>query len=157
MKIKKFNWVDGVILLMILLAVGVVLGRNVLFDSTSITESISGQKELIVKAKAASVPMAVVEAFVIGDAPMAGGRELKGEVLEVTYSPSSVFEIRDGQVVVTTREDYYDLQVTFRVTANSYAYYMEHGGQELKVGLSYFIKTRRAEAFGYITGIEILE
>ncbi|MCK8060559.1 MULTISPECIES: DUF4330 domain-containing protein [unclassified Fusibacter] len=154
---KKFNWIDIVILLLILSAVVVVLNRDALFGSEGVVDSISGKKEVVLTAKSPSVPMEVVEAFKIGDKAMTGTSELDAsEITEVRWEPSIVFELRDGQLIQTSREGYYDLYVTYKALVNSYASYMELGGQELKVGVNYYIKTAHAEAFGYIVGLEIV-
>jgi hypothetical protein len=159
MKTKKgFNWVDIVILVMILAAVGIILNRDAIFGNEGVVESISSKKEVILTAKAASLPMEVIEAFKIGDRALTGTKNIEGsEITAIRVEPSVVFELVDGNLVEVEREDYYDVYITFKGLVNSYASYMELGGQEVKVGVNYFLKTANAEAFGYIVGLEIVK
>lgn len=153
----SFNWVDIMVLILIVAALVAVLQRDKIFGDKGVLDVIQGKRQLIVTAKSPSVPQSVVDAFKVGDAPMAGGTLLDGEVIDVKSKPSVLFELKDGQIIKTTRPDYYDVYVTFKLTANSYASYMEQGGQELKVGVNYYIKTENAVSYGYIVGIKDVE
>lgn len=154
MKTKKFNWVDIVIVLLIIATVIAILQRDKIFGEEGVVDVIVGKRELIVIAKSPSVPMSVVKAFKVGDKMMAGGNLLTGEVVAVDAKPSKLFILQDDYIEQTTHEDYYDVYVTFKLIANSYASYMELGNQELKVGLQYYLKTQNAVSYGYIIGVE---
>lgn len=158
MKKGWFNWVDLVILLVIIAGVFVVFNRDSLFGRDGVVqETVSGRTLVVMTAKAINVPTGVAEAFVVGDAPMAGTRDLDGKIISVEVKPTPIVIIKDGQVVQGYLEGYSDIYVTYEVYVNRYNQFMEAGGQEIKVGQAHYIKTAQAELFGMVTAVKIVE
>lgn len=151
----KFNWVDAVILLLIVSAALIILNRDALFGDTVVSsDGVGGKQTLLVTTKALSVPKTTVDAFKVGDILVANGKEQVGKITGVESRPSLVFELIDGQVKQIVEPDYFDVYVSCEIQANRYASYMEFGGQEVKVGLNFYVKTAKAEAFGYLVKLE---
>ncbi len=157
MKKIKMNWVDILILLVIILGVVVILNKDKILGGEDVADVVTGKTNLIVTAKAMQVPMEVIEEFKVGDKMMASGKIQQGEIIKVEYEPSIVYEAKGDELVKMENPDRYDVYVTFKAVASTYAGYMEFGNQEVKVGVSYYIKTPDAVLFGHIVKIEDVE
>jgi len=157
MRVGKLNWVDGVVIIVIVMAAIVFFGRNIIFQSSNVSGAVTEEIPVVLTAKAYAVPKEVFDAFQVGDAPFAAGREQKGKIASISFTPVEGYKIESGEAVHVVSEDFVDIEVTFELIANRYAAYIEQASQELKVGSSYYIKTVDAELKGYITALEIIQ
>ncbi|RQD67399.1 MAG: DUF4330 domain-containing protein [Tindallia sp. MSAO_Bac2] len=157
MKVGKLNWVDGAVILLVLAAAIGFFGRNMILQRTNVAGSISEEIPVLLTAKAFAVPKEVLDSYRIGDAPLAAGREQKGEIVAINSEPVEGYKIESGELVKVVSDDLVDIEITFELIANRYASYIEQASQELKVGSSYYIKTVDAVLKGYIIAMEIIE
>lgn len=151
---KKFNWVDIVIILIIISMFGLILNRNKIFSSDNVSKIITGKNEIILTAKANSVPIEVVNSFKVGDKVVGNSKVLDGEIIDVQYQPAKIIEVRGDKPELVQSKSLYDLYVTSRVSATIYNSYMEIENQEVKVGLGFYIAAEKATVYGTIVSIE---
>lgn len=157
MRVGKFNWVDSAVITLVIAGVILFFGRSFFIQNSSVASSVTEEIQVVLTAKAYAVPKEVLDAFQVGDAPLAVGREQKGKIVSINSAPVEGYRIESGEAVYVVSEDLVDIEVTFELIANRYAAYIEQASQELKVGSSYYIKTVKAELKGYITALKIIE
>lgn len=156
-KVKKFNFIDVIVLILIIVAIVFIFNRDKIFKSRAVSNIVTGKSHIIMTAKSSAVPMEVVEAFKVGDKAASSGQILDGEITDVRYTNAKVAVVRDGQTRVEESKNLYDLYVTFDMMVNSYAGYMEIGNQEIKVGVGHYISSENAVSYGCITAIEEID
>ena len=148
---RWFNWVDLVVLLLLVAALVVVLNRDRIVGDA--TPAGPGWETFTITLKAPSVPLEVAEAFSVGDIPMADGADLEARVTEVRTEPARALVVDGDSIEYSTDPHRYDLYLTFSVLAKVTGPFAEAGGQELKVGIDATLETEDARVVGYIVSM----
>ncbi|NDL66510.1 DUF4330 domain-containing protein [Anaerotalea alkaliphila] len=149
---KRFNWVDGLVLLLVL-AVGAG-GFYFLQQRKASGGGVeTGKREIVFLAEAVRVLPEVAASVEIGDRIVALNAIQDGEVVGVEIFDTQREAAVDGAIVAVSDPNSKTLRVTIRATVNRYGPYMDFGGQEIKVGSSYWIKTEGMHALGSVVAI----
>lgn len=149
---RKFNIID---ILVILLILGVVAGGYWYLkkDDISSTQFVSGKETITFIAEANKVNPEVCENIAIGDQLVAVGNFQDAYVTDFYVEDMPDTSAKDGQIIQVNDPTLKRLVITIEAKVNRYGPYMEFGGQEIKGGVSYWIKTEKISAFGQVINI----
>ncbi len=151
---RKFNAIDVlVILIVIALIAGGYLYLNRDNDDTAGVEIFTGKKTVTFIAEAYKVNSDVCKAVNVGDQLVAVGQLQEGYIKEVLVADTADVAAQDGQLIQVNDPTTKRLVVTIEALANKYGPYIDFGGQEIKAGSSYWIKTEDVTAFGIVVKI----
>ncbi len=152
---KKWNWIDMTILIIIVLLVVGFLNRDkIIKTGGKITPS--NVKDVVITLEANELTGDMVTDLAVGDKIFSQYRLQNATVKEVTVEPLLKTEAGpDGKIRVY--EDAEEVKVTVvidgQVTFSGP--YMQLGGQEVKVGNSFIMKTTKVEFPSTIKHIEV--
>lgn len=145
---KKFNIIDGiVVLLLIVVGVGayVYLTKD---DSISAVET--GKTEVTFIAQADGVLDSVVDTLKVGDQIIGNGYYEDATIVDVLVEDSCRIDAVNGELILVETPELKKVTVTISGTANKYGPYIDLAGQEIKGGSGYTIRTQFFEAGGKI-------
>ncbi len=152
---NKWNWVDTLLIGIIVLGVLVFLNRNKILDKSKEVVS-SGGKSIVITIEAEELTRDMITDLKVGDQMFSQNNLQKGFVRDIQVEPKLHSYIKEnGQL--GTYEDKSDIKVTVTVDAEvaSSGPYMDLGGQEIKVGLPIIMKTTSVEFPGIVKYIEV--
>jgi hypothetical protein len=148
---RKLNYIDGLIIILVL----VVLAGGVWYLTKDDGEGgITTRKtEVVYKAEAKNVVENALEQIQVGDRLVAMGSFQDAEIIDIEYRDAYVVEAIEGQLEAIEQAGLKDIIVTIRGKANQYGPYIDLGGQEIKAGSKYYIKTDVFEAYGNVVEV----
>lgn len=148
---KKLNYIDGLIIVLVL----AVIAGGVWYLTKDDAESgiITRKTEVVYKAEAKNLIDSTVEQIQVGDKLVAMGSVQDAEIIDIQYRDAYVVEAVDGQLVPIVQAGLKDIVVTIKGKANQYGPYIDLGGQEIKAGSKYYIKTDVFEAYGNVVEV----
>lgn len=151
---KKFNGFDYFVFVMIgllILGGGYYIYRQGQGPSEKQTPSESKAWTFVVEAE--NVLEEVAASVQVGDQLVAMNKYQAAYIEAVEVIPDYSYEMIDDQLEKREKESRYRLRVTIQGDVNQYGPYVDLGGQELKVGLDYWIKTDHMHALGRIVDV----
>lgn len=157
MKLKR-NWniLDVVIIVMALLVIVVFLNRNQLFKREEVTTTSSGKTSVYFEAEAFKLTAESAGGFKIGDKITAQNKYQDGVIEKIEMRNTLKTSVNaKGELIAYEDPLEKVLVIGIKANANKLGPYMEIGGQALKVGGNYFIKTDNSEVYGKIKFIEV--
>lgn len=155
---KKWNSLDVIILVMAIAVIAIFLNRNVIFKPSDAQDAGSGKVEVFFEAEAFKQTEASGGGFVVGDKITAQNKYQDGVIETVEMRGTLKTKVAANGALVTYEDPLEKIVVIgIRAKANKLGPYMEIGGQALKVGGNYFIKTDNAEIYGKIKTIEVIQ
>lgn len=156
---RKLNVVDyGIIVLVILvLAGGGLFIAKKLNKDSSASSIVTGKQKVIMVCDAHTVLPEVAKMMKAGDKLVAQKSFQDAEVLEVTIDKDFEIGALDGNIVKIDKPEFKYVTVKISGMANRYGPYLDMGGQMLKAGEPYWIKTDKANLFGSILSVELVE
>lgn len=156
---RKLNIVDYVIIavILIVLAFGAMFLLRSKGKKSEGAKIITGRQSVEILAEAHTVLPNVASEMKVGDKLVAQKTFQNGEVLEVEVSEDYEIGAKNGEIVKLPLAQFKCVRVKIRADANRYGPYLDLGGQMLKVGENYWIKTDKANLFGSIIGLKLLE
>ncbi len=151
---KKFSVLDGFIALV---ALAIIAGGVIYFtgrDQGNINQTGSGKVNIVFVAEADNIPEAMLRQLEIGDQLVASGRFQDAKIKDIEIYKSTDISAVDGEIVSYELEETRRLVVTIQGQVNKYGPYIDLGGQEIKAGSPYYIKTDQFEAYGNVVNIQ---
>lgn len=152
---KKWNWIDITILLIIILLIVGFLNRDkIIRVGEKVTES--NVKDLVITLEAKELTEDMVTDLSVGDKIFSQYNFQNATIKEVVVEPLLRSEAgSDGKMRVY--EDSEEVKVTIKIDAQvTYSGpYMELGGQVVKAGNSFVLKTTKVELPSTIKHIEV--
>ncbi len=151
---KLFGFINVIDLIIILgiVIIGVFLASRLGNNNTTVTTS--AKQKLYIVAEAYKKSPEVVEGFIVDDKIVSQNKYQDGTIDYVTITEANeIVTMADGELVAAKNPLLKDIEVGIRCLANVNGPYMDVGGQEIKVGLNYYIKTDKAEVHGTIKEI----
>lgn len=148
------NIVDLAVLLVILL---IAFAAAVKLTGGEIKTPITGaKKNVTITLKAPSKSDALLTAFNKGDQLMYGNLFIDGAYIQkVELTPTMVtVPLPTGEVVKAQDPILNDINITFTAPVTTDSNVIKIGGAEIRIGATYVINTRNAQAACYVTGIE---
>lgn len=152
---KKWNWIDTVIIVVVLIGVIVFFNRNKIINKGKDIAT-SGGKNIVLTLEADELTEEMVTELEIGDQIFSQNNLQKGFVEEIEIHPlinSIVGD--DGKILTYEDEEEITILVKIKAEVASSGPYMDLGGQEIKVGLPIIMKTTKVEFPGTIKHIEV--
>ncbi len=142
---KKFNFVDLFILVFVVAAVFVFLKYGALKKAVAHSEERKVRFECLVKEQ----PKEIFDALKVGDKLFAQYRE----------QPAEIISIETFREVPEDEEDLSKLsaKVVCEARVLHDGPYMQLGGQEVKAGIDYILKTREFAANSLLTFVEVMK
>ena len=148
---RKFNYIDGLIIVLIL---AVLVGGTWYLNKDSDNGGIITRKtEVVYKAEAQNILSDAIEQIQVGDRLVAMGSFQDAEIIDIEYQEAYTVEAVDGQLEKVPQAGLKNIVVTIKGKANQYGPYIDLGGQEIKAGSKYYIKTDVFEAYGNVVEV----
>lgn len=148
---RKFNIID--VLVVLLIVVVLVGGYLYLNRDRGEAAVISGNDKIVFIAESNEVNPEVCNNIAVGDRLVAVGRYQDAYVTEVLVEDMADVAAKDGQIIQVNDPTLKRLVVTIEATVVKYGPYMEFGGQEVKAGVNYWIKTDKISTFGQVVNV----
>jgi len=145
---RKFNYIDGIV---ILIVIAIMVGAYWFFIKDGGEVKIASNKvDITFIAEADLISNEALQQLKIGDPLVSSGVFQDATITDIVIQPSSTVEAVNGELILLESPTTSRILVTISGEANKYGPYIDLGGQELKVGSKYYIKTDIFEAFGQI-------
>lgn len=152
---KKFNVIDG--LLLVLVVVVAIGGFFYLKKDDGQPSMIVGKQKVIIVAEGYKVEPDICDSIQIGDVATAAGEYLDAKITDLLIEDDLSVEAVNGELVAVQNPTKKHVVVTFEGMANRYGPYLDLGGQELKVGKTYYIKTDKMHIFGTLIEVKLIQ
>ncbi|MCT4542484.1 MAG: DUF4330 domain-containing protein [Vallitalea sp.] len=151
----KINIMDIIIILLILVIIVTLANKLNNKDSNNIVTS-SSNKEVYIVAEAYSQAPEIVKSIVKGDTLVAQNKYQSGSIDYVEVRDSDFLSTnKKGKLIREKDTSKKVIEVGIKCKANISGPYIDCGGQELKVGLPYWIKTKNGQIQGFIKDIKL--
>ena len=150
---KKFNYVD---ILIVIVVIAVLIGGFIYLQKDNGGEaSVSSNITVTYIAEADQITKEAVQQLQVGDAIVANGTYQDAYITEIEVFDSTYVSAIDGEILYVNNPNNSKIRVTISGKANKFGPYIDLGGQEIKSGSRYYIKTDVFEAYGSV--VKILE
>lgn len=150
---KKLTFIDYLLIAFLI----IVIVAIIFYVSSKKKEqptTITGNKTVTFLVEAKKVLPDVAEAIAQGDTLVAMNRYQKGHVKHIDIEPDYEVIAKDGQLIKSPLKEQRRLKVTIEAEVNQFGPYLEIGGQEVKAGVNYWLKTDRMHAYGTILSVD---
>ncbi|MCT4598518.1 MAG: DUF4330 domain-containing protein [Vallitalea sp.] len=153
----KVNMLDLVIVLVIIIA-GLFIVNKFSINGNDTTVTSSAKKQIYLVAEAYKQAPDVAESIVQGDTLVSQNKYQNGKIDYVNIRDNDYLSTTiDGKLVASKNPLLKTIEVGIKCQGNVNGPYIDSGGQELKVGLPYWIKTSKGQIRGFIKEIKIEE
>ena len=153
---RKWNWIDTAIVLVIVLAAVGFLNRDKLLNRGD--NRPSNKREILITVEAEELNGEMLDKLRKGDKIFSQYRLQDAEIIDFTISPSKKTQVGpDGEIKYFEDEQESTLIASIKANALSSGPYIDLGGQEIKVGLSFILKTIDFEVLSEIKHIEVAQ
>lgn len=149
---RKINSID-ILVIVIILAVIVAGYWYINRNQTGGTNVVSGKKTITFVAEADRVYPDVCDDIKVGDRMVATGTYQDAQVVDVKVEDHKEVTAKDGKIVEVNDPTMKRLVVTIEAKVNQYGPYIDFGGQKIKSGDNYWIKTEEVSVYGYVVKI----
>lgn len=151
---RKWNWIDTTIVLVIVLAALGFLNRDKLFNRAS--SGGSNRIEILITVEAPELNDEIVTKIKTGDKIFSQYRLQDAEITEIDVYPTLKTQVGpDGKIKQYEDEQERTLIAKIKANAARSGPYIDLGGQEVKVGINFILKTTEFEVVSKIKHIEV--
>ncbi|MCT4688604.1 DUF4330 domain-containing protein [Vallitalea sp.] len=149
----KINIMDIIIILLVIV-IGFAVYSKYKKDSETVVSST--KKDIYIVAEAYSQAPEITESIVEGETLVAQNKYQSGNIdyVEIT-DDDYVTTTKDGKLIATKDTSRKRIEVGIKCKANINGPYIDSGGQEIKVGLPYWIKTSNGQIKGVVKEIRL--
>jgi len=149
----KWNLIDAVIVVII---VCICIGGYLYFkkDSGTVQNIMSGKEKLVFTAEAEEVLPEIIDSINIGDQLVATGKYQDAFIKDVQVYDQQYITAKDGKIISYNDTTLKRVVVTIEANVNRSGPYYELGGQEIKAGASYWIKTDKMHMNGFVVSVD---
>ncbi len=153
---RKWNWIDTAIILVIVLMVIGLLNRDKLLNRGD--SRASNKREILITVEAKELNGEMLDKLKKGDKIFSQYRLQDAEIIDFAIFPSKMTQVGpDGEIKYFEDEQESTLIASINANADSSGPYIDLGGQEIKVGLSFILKTTDFEVLSEIKHIEVAQ
>lgn len=149
---KKWNWIDTTIIIVILLSVILFLNKDKLIRVKN-KDSTSNERDIILVVEGDAVTEDMITDLEIGDQIFSQDKLQNAEVKKVTTEPLTRVSRKRRDSYEDAEEVKAIIEIHGKVAFSGP--YMDLGGQEIKVGLPFIMKTTKVEFPSTIKYIEV--
>lgn len=152
---RKWNWVDTAVIGLIILLIVVFINRNKILGMGK-KATVSNQKDIVFQVEADGITKDMLTELAVGDQIFSQNSLQNGYVKEIQVEDldKPVYRLDPK---IKTYEDAEEIKVVVSIEGRV-AFsgpYMDLGGQEIKVGLPFIMKTTKVEFPSTIKYIEV--
>ena len=152
MKKNRFNIIDGLVLLVIVAILLVFIFRNNIISNVTESEKKSIEFTVLLEDQRKEV----LEQLEPGQKLFAEYRFQDGEVVRIEIFPTEEEQIMgDGTLRMVPVADRYSALVDLKAEADFDGPYIQLGGQEVKAGIDYIVKTEEFSHLGKIIKMQV--
>lgn len=158
MKNKKWNWFDGLILLVVIIGiVGLFIKFGIGKTDEVSSSAPANTKEVLMTFEAKFATDAMCEGFQVGEQLMAANKLVDATIVSVEVIPTPKASA-DLNGVLKLYGDNYEKTAIIVVKANAIVSgpYLEVANQGAKVGSNFYLKTSTSELYGRVKKVEVL-
>jgi hypothetical protein len=153
---RKWNWIDTAIVLVIVLAVVGFINRDKILNKEN--NQASNKREITITVEAEELTEEVITKLKRGDKIFSQYRLQDAEIVDFEIFPSIKTQVGpDGKIRSFEDDHESTLIAVIDASAISSGPYIDLGGQEIKVGLSFILKTTDFEVLSEIKHIEVAQ
>ena len=152
---RKWNWVDTTIVIIIVVLIALFVNKDKILGSKEKVD-VSNQKDIVFVVEADGLTQDMITELEIGDQIFSQNALQDAFVEEINIEPLTRPVYR-SDTKVKVYEDAEEVKVSIKIKAKV-AFsgpYMDLGGQEIKVGLPFIMKTTKVEFPSTIKYIEV--
>lgn len=149
---KKFNFMDVIIILLIVLAIVFVFRRGKIKDMIS-----KNKKNVRFVCLVEELPKETFDQIKIGDELFAQYQIQPGKITAIENFSNDNVNFTEGNTEKIYSEDKLSSRVTCEAEVLFDGPYMQLGGQEIKAGIDYILKTEKFAANSKIVFAEVIE
>lgn len=156
---RRLNIIDYSLIILVLLALvggGLFVFKKLNKNSDS-SNIITGKQRVRVVCDAHSILPDIAAEMKAGDRLVAKKAYQNAEVVDVKIEEDFEIGAVNGEIVKVPMPEARYVTVTIEGEVNRYGPYLDLGGQALKIGEFFWIKTSKANLFGSVLSLEILE
>lgn len=149
---RKWNWIDTLVIVLIAVAVIVFFNRDRVAGGVAPTN----RRSIIFTVEAKKLPRDLVTELETGDQIFSQYKLQNAYITEINVEPTlKSYVADDGTMRTYEDEEEMVLQATIDAEVISSGPYLDLGGQEIKVGLQFILKTMDVEVTSDIKHIEV--
>lgn len=149
----KINIMDIIIILLVVL-IGVTLYNKL--NNSGGSAAASTKQDIYIVAEAYGQAPDVVDSIKEGDTIVAQNKYQSGNIDYVDIRDDNyVTTTKEGKLIVQKKTEKKTIEVGINCKANVNGPYIDCGGQEIKVGLPYWIKTSKGQIRGLVKEIKL--
>ncbi len=153
---RKWNWIDTAVVILVIAAALLFLNRERLIGG--VTAGPSNTKDIVMTVEVDELKPEMVTDLKAGDQIFSQYRLQNATIREVETRPMEIKAVNgQGEVQVIESQDLVTLQAVIDAQVVTSGPYMDLGGQEVKVGLTFVLKTTEFEAMSDIKHIEVAQ
>lgn len=151
---RKWNWIDSTILILILIAIFGFINRDKILGGSS--DNASNRKNILFTVAVEDLDESMITDLKVGDKIFSQNQLQKAEIREVTVLPRTKAYLRDdGSIIELEEAEGINIEVEIHAEVVTSGPYMDLGGQEVKAGLPFILKTTSVEYLGQIKDAEV--
>lgn len=149
---RKWNWVDTLVIVLIAAAIVVFFNRDRVAGGVAPTN----RRNITFTVEAKKLPRDLVTELKTGDQIFSQYKLQNASITEINVKPTvKSFIADDGTIKTYDDEEEMILEATIDAEVLSSGPYLDLGGQEIKVGLQFILKTIDVEVTSDIKHIEV--
>lgn len=153
---KKWNWIDTVVVIVLVAAVVLFFNREKL--TRGITVGPSNTKNIVMTVEVDDLKPEIATGLKEGDQIFSQYKLQNAIIKEVNIRPMEMKAVNDkGEVVTYESDNLTTLEAVIDAEVLTGGPYMDLGGQEVKVGLQFVLKTMEFEVMSDIKHIEVAQ
>lgn len=153
---RKWNWIDTGLVIMLIAAVVLFFNREKL--AGSVTAGPSNTKNIVMTVEVDDLKPEIATALKEGDQIFSQYKLQNATVKEVNTRPKEMKAVNEkGEAVAYESDNLVTLEAVIDAEVLTGGPYMDLGGQEVKVGLQFVLKTTEFEVMSDIKHIEVAQ
>ncbi len=149
---RKWNWVDTLVIILIAAAILAFFNRDRLSNGVAP----SNRRSISFTVEAKKLPKDIITELSSGDQIFSQYKLQKAYITEIAVKPTEKTSVApDGTLKVYEDTEEMILEATIEAEVLSSGPYLDLGGQEIKVGIPFILKTTDVEITSDIKHIEV--
>lgn len=152
---KRWNWIDTTIIVIILLVVIAFINKDKIINTGKKVVT-SNEKDILIVLETDELTRDMVSDLKVGDQILSQNSLQNGFVEEVTIEPSLKTVVGpDGKIKIYEDDEEIKATIVLKAKVAFSGPYMDLGGQEVKIGIPFIMKTTKVEFSSTIKHIEV--
>jgi len=151
---RKWNWIDSTIVILVVLAIFAFINRDKILGGNT-NNSSSNKKNIVMTVEVRDLAESMITDLKVGDKIFSQNKLQNAEIKEIVVEPITKLYVRDDGTLAEIEEQGINIEVKVEAEVITSGPYMDLGGQEVKTGIPFILKTTSVEYLGDIKNIEV--